>query len=161
MPSSLNSLWIYLQYHFTNNDMLQQYSLYAQKTPWITKKNIIKTVCILQYKIGKRNTDQTLPAGCVAPVGKTSRKNHLAIPLYTCIFSSGKSRYHFISLKDQTHRKRYFSCVRLIGSNNGCGTFCVRQFIVFHHSLRFPKSHTSAVQWLESGYDDFHCYWGI
>ena len=37
--------------------------------------------------IGKRDTDQTLPAGCVAPVGKTSRKNHLAIPLYTCTFS--------------------------------------------------------------------------
>ena len=44
---SLISFWIHLQYHLTNNDKLQQYSLYAQKN-MNSQKKLIKAVCILQ-----------------------------------------------------------------------------------------------------------------
>ena len=110
MPSSLNSLWIYLQYHFTNNDKLQQYSLYAQKTPWITKKNIIKTVCILQYDRKERYRPDS-PSWMRGSCGEDQQKEpscYSSVYMYL-FFRKVKISFH-IFIRPNTPKKVFLLC---------------------------------------------------
>ena len=147
---NLNASWFQSQLNIYLFALLISFSIriYMQSKRQEQRKNIINTIRILQQD--SREIPDS-PSWMRGSCGEDQQKEPSCYSSVYMHLFSGKSRYHFLFLKDQTHQNKYFSCVRLMGSNNGCGTFCVRQFIVFHHSLRFPKSHTSAVQWLESG----------
>ena len=115
---NLNASWFQSQLNIYLFALLISFSIriYMQSKRHEQRKNIIKTVCLLQQdrKVKERYRPDS-PSWMRGSCGEDHQKEPSCYSSVQMYLFSGKSRYHFLSLKDQTHRKKVFLLCKTYG----------------------------------------------